>query len=170
MGVRKLSDIKYYKYQVLNMTQVDLNFDVVAMGFMSSYVDAQVFYAEAGGVAMVRGSNTADWAGRRAPKWHHPNVVQAKKHEEDGGPPKRTAACLSLAFGLHGWGGWQRSASAEVAWRLLRPPPTLSTPEIRLCRRAWRSRASGVLQMDPLGRSPASRQSPSNHLQTASLK
>ncbi|CAJ1419901.1 unnamed protein product [Effrenium voratum] len=28
--------------------EVDLNFDVVAMGFMSSYVDAQVFYAEAG--------------------------------------------------------------------------------------------------------------------------
>ncbi|CAK9003134.1 Transmembrane protein 65 [Durusdinium trenchii] len=28
--------------------EVDLNFDVVQMGFMSSYVDAKVFYAEAG--------------------------------------------------------------------------------------------------------------------------
>lgn len=36
------------KSEETSAAEIDLNFDVVQMGFMSSYVDAQVFYAEAG--------------------------------------------------------------------------------------------------------------------------
>eukprot|EP00435_Cladocopium_sp_Y103_P039692 s2129_g10.t1 len=47
------------KSEETSAAEIDLNFDVVQMGFMSSYVDAQVFYAEAG--LEIRGQwRTAD--------------------------------------------------------------------------------------------------------------